>query len=170
MNFVLKVFCLMVKSKKYLQSRRVVCPRFTRSHLLGLLCSRTSSPMPLPTHLPHVIYATALTSIALHLLSTRKAGAAAKQQADARISLLDGLATRLRAGERVSADDLGRVRRLLRGGDADDAGAGVIQRMEATEKDVDWKATVLGRRDPQAEEGRRKGEERVERELNAGES
>ena len=70
--------------------------------------------MPLPTYLPHIIYATALTTLALQLLSTRKEGAAARHQAEARISLLDGLASRLRAGERVSEDEIARIRRLLK--------------------------------------------------------
>ena len=93
--------------------------------------------MPLPTHLPHIIYATALTSLALHLLATRKAGAAARQQAEARISLLEGLATRLRAGERLPEDEVTRVHRLLR-----EEGE-----VEVKKVDVDWKAVVFGKKE-----------------------
>ncbi|KAL5504604.1 hypothetical protein ACEPAH_7267 [Sanghuangporus vaninii] len=70
--------------------------------------------MPLPTYFPHIIYATALISLSLHLLSSRRDGAAARQQAEARISLLEGLAGQLRAGERVSEEEISRVRRLMR--------------------------------------------------------
>lgn len=70
--------------------------------------------MPAPTYLPHIIYSTALTSIALHLLVTRKDADAAQRKAEARISLLEGLASRLRAGERVNSEELARVQKLLR--------------------------------------------------------
>lgn len=70
--------------------------------------------MPLPPYLPHIIYTTALTSITLHLLVTRKDADAAQRKADARISLLEGLAGRLRSGEHVDSDEVTRVRRLLR--------------------------------------------------------
>ncbi|KAI5122322.1 hypothetical protein M0805_002489 [Coniferiporia weirii] len=110
--------------------------------------------MPLPTHLPHIIYATALTSLALHLLSTRKAGDAARRQAAARIGLLDGLAVRLRAGERVPPDEVARVQRLLRDigtGESRELveigdGRGGALRADAEERDVGWKAVLLGRK------------------------
>ena len=69
--------------------------------------------MPLPAYTPHIIYATALTSLALHLLSARKEGASLRQHAEARISLLEGLVGRLRAGERVSEEEVSRIRRLM---------------------------------------------------------
>lgn len=128
--------------------------------------------MPLPTHLPHVLYATALTSLGLHLLSTRKAGQAARSQADARISLLDGLATRLREGENVSRDEVVRVLRLMRENDGDRTGFGsgkdleVLGRGEAVERDVDWKTMLLGR--PEDKDRNRKKEEKLENEWNIG--
>ena len=88
---------------------------FPRNNLFASIVSL----MPIPTYLPHVVYATALTSLALHLLVTKKDTDETLRRADARISLLDGLATRLRSGERVHADELARVQRLL-GGDVDD--------------------------------------------------
>ncbi|EJD08164.1 uncharacterized protein FOMMEDRAFT_150860 [Fomitiporia mediterranea MF3/22] len=81
--------------------------------------------MPLPTYFPHIVYTTALTSLALHLLSTRKEGEASRQHTEARIGLLEGLASRLHAGERVSEEEIGKVRRLMReGGVVEDATAG----------------------------------------------
>ncbi|THG95760.1 hypothetical protein EW145_g7902 [Phellinidium pouzarii] len=114
--------------------------------------------MPLPVHLPHVIYATALTSLALHLLATRKASVSARRQAAARIGLLESLAAHLRTGEHVSQEELGRVRRLLRDGGAGEAevdgnagdGRGGSLRTDATEKDVGWKVVLFGREESES--------------------
>ena len=68
--------------------------------------------MPLPPYLPHIIYATALTSSALHLLSTRKDADTAQRRAEARISLLEGLVSQLRQpGAKVDEAEVQRVKR-----------------------------------------------------------
>ncbi|KAH8115193.1 hypothetical protein DFH11DRAFT_1543302 [Phellopilus nigrolimitatus] len=124
--------------------------------------------MPAPTHLPHALYALALTSLALHLHTTRKAAQEQRAAAAARISVLAGLAARLRAGERVPADELARARRLVRpGGDVAD-GRDEARSAEATERDVGWRAVVLGRKGGDAAASRGVGgEERVQGEWDA---
>ena len=116
--------------------------RFARAAAAHRPDSVLSALMPLPTHLPHVIYATALTSLSIHLLATRRAGADARHAAEARRSILEGLASRLRAGERVEDDEMARIARLLREGEVK-SGEGSSVR----ESELDWRAVLFGRGD-----------------------
>jgi len=101
--------------------------------------------MPLPTYLPHLIYATAISSLSLHLLMQKKSSAERIRQAGARISVLETLASRLEAGENVTDDEIARSRRMVREGAKDlyeevNKAGGMMK-----EADVDWKTVVLGR-------------------------
>lgn len=103
------------------------------------------SQMPLPTYLPHLIYATAVTSLSLHLLMQKKGSAERIRQAEARISILQNLAFRLRSGENVTEDEIARSRRMVREGGNDvfeeaNRAGGMVK-----ETDVDWKTVMLGR-------------------------
>lgn len=98
--------------------------------------------MPLPRHLPHVIYATALTSLSLHLLGTKKNDQESRKASQARISVLEGLSARLRAGEELSNEDFIKAWKLSRGSQ----GEGEEQYVNnVKEGDVDWKTVALGR-------------------------
>lgn len=99
--------------------------------------------MRFPRYLPHLLYATALTSAALNLISKR-AGATEKQRrALARISVLEAINERLKSGENVSDTEIERLQNLVR----DKVDLGDVEHAGMTqEKEVDWKSVFLGRR------------------------
>ena len=70
-----------------------------------ILTSYFSALVPLPTHLPHAIYATVLTPLSIHPLVWHTS--------EAWISILEGLVSRFRAGERMAR--ITRPRRLCEG-------------------------------------------------------
>lgn len=111
--------------------------------------------MPLPRHLPHVIYATALTSLSLHLVGTRKVDAERRKAAEARISVLEGLASRLRAEEYTNDEEFIKAWRLSRG----QRHSGEVTVKDGRELDVDWRAVALGR--PTSADSEEKDEEKL---------
>lgn len=98
--------------------------------------------MPLPPYLPHIIYATALSSLSLHLLNTRKSSKEQRYAVDGRISLLEGLATRLRSNEDLSEKEVTKILKL--------AGSttnfnNVLKKESPTEEKIGWKSVFFGR-------------------------
>ena len=120
--------------------------------------------MPLPKYLPHVIYATALTSFSIHLLTKRRAAAEGKLATEARISILEGLASRLRAGERVGDEEVTRIRRLLREGDSK-----IGEGSSVKDSEIDWRSVLFGRGEKD-EPLRTQSEERAVKEWDSSES
>ncbi|ETW74791.1 hypothetical protein HETIRDRAFT_431036 [Heterobasidion irregulare TC 32-1] len=98
-------------------------------------------------HLPPLLYTLALSSLSVHLLYQRRAATTSRNQLSARISVLDDLAARLRAGEPVRAEEAARLRRLAtaaeRGAQADGA----------PEREVGWMEVILGRDEAKREAG-----------------
>ncbi|KAI0669419.1 hypothetical protein C8Q78DRAFT_1070605 [Trametes maxima] len=139
--------------------------------------------MALLAYLPHLLYSTALTSIAMHHLFQRKALEADRAHVAAQLSILEDLRTRLSAGGEPVPDEreLDRLWRLARSHDvwlaraeaaarerAQREGAGVGTRSGVGEKDaIGWKEVLLGKRFDSArtEELDRKDLERVRKEV-----
>ena len=75
----------------------------------------------------------------------RKSSAERMRQAEARISILETLTSRLQTGEVVTDDEIARSRRMVREGGKDIYEE--VNRVGGTvkETDVNWKTVVLGR-------------------------
>ena len=106
--------------------------------------------MGLLAYLPHLVYATALTSTSMHHLHARKRAEGDAAHVAAQRSLLVGLRDRLLSGERVPGEEFDRLWRLARGHDvfrglkeeegqkAEGAGDGA--------EGIGWKEVVFGKR------------------------
>ncbi|KAI0314634.1 hypothetical protein OF83DRAFT_1017631, partial [Amylostereum chailletii] len=90
-------------------------------------------------YLPELVYSVALSSLSVHLLWARRAAASDKQILSARISILEDLTTRLRAGEVVSDAEVARLRKLAR------EGAGNPDNIGEEDKAIGWKEVLFGR-------------------------
>ena len=95
--------------------------------------------MPLPSHLPHIIYATALVSLTLHLHAKKKDVADKRLLANARIGVLEGLVSRLQSGEDVCDEEISRLKRLA------------AERKEEIpkpvgENEIGWREVIFGKR------------------------
>ncbi|KAI0644983.1 hypothetical protein C8Q79DRAFT_927261 [Trametes meyenii] len=131
--------------------------------------------MALLAYLPHLLYSTALTSIAMHHLFQRKALEADRAHVAAQLSILEDLRTRLAAGESVPDREIDRLWRLARSHDvwlarAEAEARERAQREGAAAGDKDaigWKEVLLGKRFDSArtEELDRKDLERVRKEV-----
>ena len=100
--------------------------------------------MPLSPYIPHVLYATAVTSFSLHLLMQKKSAAERFRQADARITILEELVTRLQAQDpTLSSVEIQRLRRMGHGEYVE----AKMANAEVQEKNVGWKTVVLGRKE-----------------------
>ncbi|TDL18029.1 hypothetical protein BD410DRAFT_512471 [Rickenella mellea] len=97
--------------------------------------------MPLPRYLPHLLYATAITSFSLHLLAQRKTGADTRLRLDAHIGILEEINGRLRRGEDVKDEEIERTRRLMREEGAERLAGGGIGGAG-----IGWKEVILGRK------------------------
>ncbi|KAI0043752.1 hypothetical protein FA95DRAFT_1574889 [Auriscalpium vulgare] len=116
-------------------------------------------------YIPELIYSLAFSSLSVHLLLARRDAATSRRQLSARISLLDELATRLRAGEDMSRAEVARMRRLAWEGEAESSIGGEGE-------EIGWREVVFGRRERAGEkegkdEWERKDLERARREFGA---
>ena len=127
--------------------------------------------MPLPAYTPHVLYATAVTSIALHLLTTRRDAEERRLKLEARQTLLetvrDKLRTRITHGEGgVDDEEIVRLMKMASEGEARAAesgvggggGGSVAARVRGEDESVDgvghgskvveigWKDVLFGRK------------------------
>jgi hypothetical protein len=111
---------------------------------------------PRSRYIPELIYALAFSSISVHLLWQRRAAEADRRHYTARLSILDDLAARLRAGQVVSDVEVARLRRL----------AETIGEDTHSGESIGWREVVFGRKETSIE---REGKEQLEhRELERG--
>ena len=124
------------------------------THTLTFLTS-VSQPHPKMSsfthYLPHLLYATALTSLGMHALAQRKAAESARAHIDAQLSLLSALATPRADGEPLDEREFERLWRLARShGEA--AAGGEVDAMaqaragEGEGESIGWREVFLGRR------------------------
>ncbi|OJT15042.1 hypothetical protein TRAPUB_8397 [Trametes pubescens] len=124
-------------------------------------------------YLPHLLYSTALTSIAMHHLFQRKAYEADRAHVAAQISILTDLRARLSEGERIPEREQDRLWRLARSHDVWRARAEAEARAKSREQggggreEIGWKEVMLGKRfdATRTEELDRKDLERVRKEV-----
>ncbi|KAH9851081.1 hypothetical protein C2E23DRAFT_869537 [Lenzites betulinus] len=119
-------------------------------------------------YLPHLLYSTALTSLAMHHLFQRKALEADRAHVAAQLSILDDLRVRLGAGERIPEREFGRLWRLAQSHDVWRArAAGASGAGEAEESEIGWKEVLFGKRfdSAKSDEWDRKDLERARKEV-----
>ena len=107
-------------------------------------------------YIPEIAYALAFSSISVHLLWQRRAAETDRRHYSARLSILDELAGRLRAGE-VTDAEVARLRRLAETVGEDTTHAG---------ERIGWRDVVFGRKESGLE--REEKEELERRELERG--
>lgn len=118
--------------------------------------------------IPFFIYCTALTSVATHLLRKRKLKEEEEHRVAARVSILVGLVSRLRAGDALTDAEIDRElemvglkeRPALQSMAAGAEGADVESLQEAG--NVSWKEMLLGRK--RSKLGEKEQEEKAEQE------
>ncbi|KAM5544961.1 hypothetical protein V8D89_001072 [Ganoderma adspersum] len=138
-------------------------------------------------YLPHLLYSTALTSIAMHHLYQRKAAADERSHVAAQISILEDLRTRLSAREPIPEREIEQLWHLARShdvwvaraeaeaaaraGDTASTGANVksVHMQARPGEEIGWREVLLGRRfdSRRTEELDRKDLESVAREVQA---
>ncbi|KAF8627767.1 hypothetical protein AX17_006132 [Amanita inopinata Kibby_2008] len=99
-------------------------------------------------YIPHALYATAITSLSIHLVHHRKSADDEKTSVKTRISILESIAEQLRTDKSVSREALDRMKRLARAplvkaeewkSEGGGEGGGEGER-------ISWKEVVFGRR------------------------
>src|SRR5262245_60846923 len=65
-------------------------------------------------YLPHVLYSVALTSLSMHLLVPRQAGAEQRARISGQLSLLESLAQTLRSNAPISEAEVDKLKKLAR--------------------------------------------------------
>jgi len=97
--------------------------------------------MPVSAYIPHLIYATALTSLSFHLLFQKKQSEIDHAHLAAQTSILESLAHRLRSGQDILDEEVERLCRLAKTHEETHVeGAGVKR------EKVGWKEVFLGRK------------------------
>lgn len=116
-------------------------------------------------YLPHVLYATLLTSVSIHVLAQRSTQAEERARCAAQISLLEDLVARLHIGNsgsdsNVDEAEVERVRRLVRAHDfgrgvrngvwseGDAQGGETTRAADARRTSVRWADVLWGRKHP----------------------
>ncbi|KAI1788331.1 hypothetical protein LXA43DRAFT_950197 [Ganoderma leucocontextum] len=117
--------------------------------------------MGLLEYLPHLLYSTALTSIAMHHLHQRKAAADERSHVAAQISILEDLRARLSLREPIPEREVERLWHLARSHDvwaaraeaeaagADGTHAGSVKSVHMQARpgeEIGWREVLLGRR------------------------
>ena len=121
------------------------------------------------TYLPHAVYATAIVSLSLHLLSKRRESEDLRRRAQARITVLESLVNRFESGEHVSDDEILRMRKMVHGDPQSIVvreARGILARPRVgvdagdvvEEDNVNWK-TVVAKDDMEVEKIRREPRE-----------
>jgi len=115
----------------------------------------------LSAYLPHLIYSTVLTSLSFHLLFQKKQSEVDRAHLSAQISILESLKHRLRSGQDISDDEIGRLCRLAKTHeDGHMEGAGMKR------ENVGWKEVFLGRKsEGDSGEREKKDWEELQREV-----
>jgi hypothetical protein len=96
-------------------------------------------------YVPHVVYSLAFISLSTHLLWQRKAADTQRAQINARLSVLESLAGRLRAGEQVPQGEIDRLQNLVRGKNDSEAAP---RQGSLLAEEVGWKDVFFGRSQP----------------------
>jgi len=65
-------------------------------------------------YLPHILYATALTSVSIHLLWQRNTEREDRARYQAQVSILEDLAQQLRSGAPITDEEITRLKNLAR--------------------------------------------------------
>ena len=91
------------------------------------------------SYLPHILYATALTSVSIHLLWQRNIEREDRARYHAQVSILEGLARQLRSGVPITDEEVTRLKNLAR---VHGQGEGQKQSTEV----VRWSEVVWGRK------------------------
>ncbi|KAI0366771.1 hypothetical protein BV20DRAFT_1038179 [Pilatotrama ljubarskyi] len=126
--------------------------------------------MSLLQYLPHLLYSTALTSLATHHLVQRKALEEDRAHVAAQLSILEDLRARLLAGEHVPEREADRLWRLARSHDVWRARARARAQEGGTEggkEEIGWREVLFGKRfdTSRSEEYDRRDMERVRKEV-----
>lgn len=101
--------------------------------------------MPVPKHLPHILYSTFLTSASIHLLWQRKASEDDRARKHAQITILEDLVHQLRSGAptMISDEEVGRLMKLARVQGAGEEGVGGSPQSSSQ---VRWTEVLWGRK------------------------
>lgn len=98
--------------------------------------------MTFTQYLPHVVYSTALTSLAMHSLFHRKEAEEERSHVAAQISILDSMAQRLRSGEDIPDKEFAQLWKLAKSHDV----APENENKEAGKGEIGWKDMFLGKK------------------------
>lgn len=98
-------------------------------------------------YLPELFSSIVFSSLAVHLFFHRRAAAADRARLEARTSILDRLAARLRVGEPVPQQEIARLRKLAREAEHEHTRA----QLDGAADAVGWRDVLLGRRATPAE-------------------
>ncbi|PFH47356.1 hypothetical protein AMATHDRAFT_87761 [Amanita thiersii Skay4041] len=107
------------------------------------------------SYIPHTLYAIAVTSISIHLVSERKSTSEELSRINARISILESIADQLRLTEggkhTLASDGLDRLKRLARLSSSPREGAAVgadgkVHGAAMEQGTISWKEVVFGRK------------------------
>ncbi|KAF8802652.1 hypothetical protein BYT27DRAFT_7260949 [Phlegmacium glaucopus] len=93
-------------------------------------------------YFPHAIYAIALTSISINLISHRKAAEDERSRIQAQISVLESVKEQLQSDKPLSNEELEKMKRLVRPVDTGQEG-----REPENQKEVSWINIFRGRKD-----------------------
>ena len=101
-------------------------------------------------YIPHIIYTIAITSISTHMLWQRKEADDQRRYISAHIDLLQSCVQRLKAGERISDDELQRIRQFGRTAEELERDRAVARGLVRTQGDgtesIGWREALLGGR------------------------
>ncbi|KIY71445.1 hypothetical protein CYLTODRAFT_122957 [Cylindrobasidium torrendii FP15055 ss-10] len=84
---------------------------------------------------PHVVYSIAITSCSVHLVTQKNEQKDEKSRVDAKISVLESIASRLKQGERIQAEEMARLQRL------------VASHSTKPEEGLTWREAFFGKKD-----------------------
>ncbi|KIL63994.1 hypothetical protein M378DRAFT_641515 [Amanita muscaria Koide BX008] len=93
------------------------------------------------SYIPHALYAIAVTSISIHLVSKRRTFEDERANVNARISILESIAEQLRSGKPINDDEVERLKRLARDPVKRDEEA-----MKSKSEEISWKEVFLGQK------------------------
>jgi len=100
--------------------------------------------MPVPTHLPHILYSTVLTSVSIHLLWQRRASEDERARKHAQITILEDLAHQLRSGTPITDDAVDKLRKLAHVHSTQDPREGTAEGHGVQERKVRWTDVLWG--------------------------
>ncbi|CAL1711778.1 unnamed protein product [Somion occarium] len=112
-------------------------------------------------YIPHIIYATAITSLSTHALNQRKLHEEQQIHYETHIALLESTIQRLKSGETVPEKDFERLKKFSRDPELDRAAARGFE----TKENIGWWEVVFGKKRLDTESARQRSEEWDRRDL-----